>query len=299
MKEIQKLSFEEELQKEADAIEKELEADPNLKDLELPEGFDRRMEERLRAIDAEQAKTIEKSKHNISGNETEEQHVSYESHLSDEDREALELGRKMLEQKNHLRRRIPRKAKVWLPLAASMLLILACGITSVGSKSYWKNLWKRMLGEQKNTVINVEDMDTIKSEEQPGDEAYHNIDETLQVNVVRIIKGLGKMRIKDYEIDEQQKLAKIFYDYNGKTLLYGIYLNDEDSSYSEKVSDQLTDEFDVTNEKQTIHVTEYQVRDTDEYRYVTNFEYQGIHYRLKGIMKRSDFEEILKNLYYF
>ncbi|RGO23019.1 DUF4367 domain-containing protein [Dorea sp. OM02-2LB] len=293
MKEIQKLSFEEELQREADAIEKELEADPDLKELELPEDFDRKMEERLRAIEKErfaQNTRVEKQ---------EERQEEYESRLSEKDREALELGRKMLEQKKRSHRRIPRKAKVWLPLAASMILVLACGITSVGSKSYWKNLWKRMLGEQKNTVINVEDMDTIKSEEQPGDEAYHNIDKTLHVNVVRIVKGLKKMRIVNYEVDEQQKLAKIFYDYNGKTLLYGIYLNDEDSSYSEKVADPLTDEFDVTNEKQTIHVMEYQIRGTEEYRYVTNFEYQGIHYRLKGIMKRSDFEEILKNLYYF
>lgn len=293
MKEIQKLSFEEELQREADAIEKELEADPDLKELELPEDFDRKMEERLRAIDKE------RSVHSTRVEKQEEQQEEYESRLSEEDREALELGRKMLEQKKRSHRRIPRKAKVWLPLAASMILVLACGITSVGSKSYWKNLWKRMLGEQKNTVINVEDMDTIKSEEQPGDEAYHNIDKTLHVNVVRIVKGLEKMRIENYEVDEQQKLAKIFYDYNGKTLLYGIYLNDEDSSYSEKVADPLTDEFDVTNEKQTIHVTEYQVRDTANYRYVSYFEYQGVHYQLMGIMKRSDFEEILKNLYYF
>ena len=40
-----------------------------------------------------------------------------------------------------------------------------------------------------------------------------------------------------------------------------IYLNDEDSSYSEKVADPLTDEFDAENEKQTIHVMEYQVRE--------------------------------------
>lgn len=295
MKEIQKLSFEEELQREADAIEKELEADPDLKELELPEDFDRKMEERLRAIEKE--RSVQNTGADVE--KQEEQQEEYESCLSEEDREALELGRKMLEQKKRPHRRIPRKAKVWLPLAASMILVLACGITSVGSKSYWKNLWKRMLGEQKNTVINVEDMDTIKSEEQPGDEAYHNIEEALHVNVIRVVKGLEKLQIKSYEIDDQQKLAKIFYDYNGKMLLYGIYLNDEDSSYSEKVADPLTDEFDVTNEKQTIHVTEYQVRDTNEYRYVANFAYQGIHYRLKGIMKRSDFEEILRNLYYF
>lgn len=295
MKEIQKLSFEEELQREADAIEKELEADPDLKELELPEDFDRKMEERLRAIEKE--RSVQNTGADVE--KQEEQQEEYESCLSEEDREALELGRKMLEQKKRPHRRIPRKAKVWFPLAASMILVLACGITSVGSKSYWKNLWKRMLGEQKNTVINVEDMDTIKSEEQPGDEAYHNIEEALHVNVIRVVKGLEKLQIKSYEIDDQQKLAKIFYDYNGKMLLYGIYLNDEDSSYSEKVADPLTDEFDVTNEKQTIHVTEYQVRDTADYRYVTYFEYQGVHYQLMGIMKRSDFEEILKNLYYF
>ena len=114
----------------------------------------------------------------------EERQEEYESCLSEKDREALELGRKMLEQKKRPHRRIPRKAKVWLPLAASMILVLACGITSVGSKSYWKNLWKRMLGEQKNTVINVEDMDTIKSEDGEELNCYRRIDEKLGCRIV-------------------------------------------------------------------------------------------------------------------
>lgn len=295
MKEIQKLSFEEELQREADAIEKELEADPDLKELELPEDFDRKMEERLRAIEKE--RSVQNTGADVE--KQEEQQEEYESRLSEEDREALELGRKMLEQKKRPHRWIPRKAKVWLPLAASMILVLACGITSVGSKSYWKNLWKRMLGEQKNTVINVEDMDTVKTEDGEEINCFWKISEALGRNVVYPRKLPKEMTMKNYEVDESQQMAKVLYDYNEKVILYAIYLNDEDSSYSEKVADLLTDEFDVENEKQTIHVMEYQVRDTKDYRYVANFEYQGIHYRLKGIMKRSDFEEILKNLYYF
>ena len=294
MKEIQKLSFEEELQREADAIEKELEADPDLKELELPEDFDRKMEERLRAIEKE--RSVQNTGADVE--KQEEQREKYESHLSEEDREALELGRKMLEQKKRSHRRIPRKAKVWLPLAASMILVLACGITSVGSKSYWKNLWKRMLGEQKNTVINVEDMDTID-----GDDGFsainYEIKEKLGVSPVLPLELPEGTSILKYEVNEEQQIAKIFYELNSKNILYAIYLNDSESSYSEKVSDHLTDEFDVTNEKQTIHVTEYQVRDTANYRYVSYFEYQGVHYQLMGIMKRSDFEEILKNLYYF
>lgn len=295
MKEIQKLSFEEELQREADAIEKELEADPDLKKLELPEDFDRKMEERLRAIEKE--RSVQNTGADVE--KQEEQQEEYESCLSEEDREALELGRKMLEQKKRPHRRIPRKAKVWLPLAASMILVLACGITSVGSKSYWKNLWKRMLGEQKNTVINVEDMDTIKSEDGEELNCYRRIDEKLGCRIVHPRNLPKGMTVKQFETDESQGMAKILYDYGDKVILYAVYLNDNDSSYSEKVSDQQTDEFDVTNEKQTIHVTEYQVRGTSDYRYVTYFEYQGVHYQLMGIMKRSDFEEILKNLYYF
>lgn len=219
--------------------------------------------------------------------------------MSEEDREALELGRKMLEQKKRPHRRIPRKAKVWLPLAASMILVLACGITSVGSKSYWKNLWKRMLGEQKNTVINVEDMDVLESKDGEKVNCYWNINEELGRKVVyprNVPKG---MVVSSYEVDTTQDMAKVLYDYNNQNILYAIYVNEIESSYSEKVPDIQTDEFDVTNEKQTIHVMEYRVRDTKDYRYVANFEYQGIHYRLKGIMNRSDFEEILKNLYYF
>lgn len=295
MKEIQKLSFEEELQREADAIEKELEADPDLKELELPEDFDRKMEERLRAIEKE--RSVQKTGADVE--KQEEQREKYESHLSEEDREALELGRKMLEQKKRPHRRIPRKAKVWLPLAASMILVLACGITSVGSKSYWKNLWKRMLGEQKNTVINVEDMDVLESKDGEKVNCYWNINEELGRKVVyprNVPKG---MVVSSYEVDTTQDMAKVLYDYNNQNILYAIYVNEIESSYSEKVPDIQTDEFDVTNEKQTIHVMEYRVRDTKDYRYVANFEYQGIHYRLKGIMNRSDFEEILKNLYYF
>lgn len=292
MKEIQKLSFEEELQREADAIEKELEADPDLKELELPEDFDRKMKERIRAIDKE------RSVQNTRVEKQEERQEEYESRLSEKDREALELGRKMLEQKKRPHRRIPRKAKVWLPLAASMILVLACGITSVGSKSYWKNLWKRMLGEQKNTVINVEDMDTVD-----GDDGFsainYEIKEKLGVSPVLPLELPEGTSILKYEVNEEQQIAKIFYELNSKNILYAIYLNDSESSYSEKVSDHLTDEFDVKNEKQMIHVTEYQVRGTSDYRYVTYFEYQGVHYQLMGIMKRSDFEEILKNLYYF
>jgi len=107
------------------------------------------------------------------------------------------------------------------------------------------------------------------------------------------------MAVINSEIDEQLRMAKVFYEYQGKIVLYAIYANDMDSSYTEDVPDKLTDTFEVKTDKQTIVVEEYLIEETQEYRYVTNYDYEGLHYRLKGVMNREDFENILKNLYYF
>ena len=36
----------------------------------------------------------------------------------------------------------------------------------------------------------------------------------------------------------------------------------------------------------------------NENRYVASFEYQGVHYELKGTMEQQEFDKILKNLYF-
>ena len=105
--------------------------------------------------------------------------------------------------------------------------------------------------------------------------------------------------VKTTEIDEIQRMAKVIYEYDDHTLLYMIYLNDMNSSYSEKVEDKQTDFFTVETSRQTLEVYEYHIKDTNEYRYVTNFDYKEIHYRLKGIMDKEDFIRILENLYYY
>ena len=86
----------------------------------------------------------------------------------------------------------------------------------------------------------------------------------------------------------------MFYNYNNKIIKYTIYLNDTDSSFSQKELDKLTDVFIVENGDEKIQVEEYQ-KDS-EYRYIADFENRGIHYQLKGVMEREEFKNIIKNL---
>jgi len=180
-----------------------------------------------------------------------------------------------------------------------MVLLLAMGATTVGSKSYWKELWSRMVGEQENTVINVEDAEIMESDSIAEVDYYREINDTLNIRIIYPRQIPKAMYLLNYEIDEQLRMAKIFYEYQGKIILYAIYANDIDSSYTEDVPDKLNDTFEVKTDKQQLVVEEYLVEETQEFRYVCYFDYEGIHYQLMGMIDRDDFIKILENLYYF
>ncbi|MCI8293573.1 MAG: DUF4367 domain-containing protein [Hespellia sp.] len=305
------LSLLDEMNNEAKRIEEEVLTKKELNSVRVTKEMDRKHFELIRQFDEIKAKKKLKASHMKRANDFTEEFAGEiagdltdivgssgdaRRYLSREEREALELGQKLSEKRKLLH--VPKKRRVWMSFVAVMILLLAFGITSVGSKSYWKDLWRRVVGDQKNTVINVEDMEIQES----GDvalEAYSQIIDALGITPVYPRNIFAEMEIQAIEIDEKQKIAKVFYEINDRKILYAIYVNGMDSSYSERIEDELTDTFEVETQKQSVTVYEYLIKQTGEYRYVTNFEYDGIFYRIKGIIDRKEFEDLLKNLYYF
>ena len=55
-----------------------------------------------------------------------------------------------------------KKRRILLAVAAVLILICGSVITGTGSKSYLKVLMERMRGNEKATIIDVEDMDSKK-----------------------------------------------------------------------------------------------------------------------------------------
>lgn len=196
---------------------------------------------------------------------------------------------------------VRKKKKSKLVIGAlAAVLILVCGsvMTSVGSKSYWKTLWNDSNGDEQNNGIDVENMESIETEDIDEKEVDKKITKVMGVSLVKMQYKPKDMVLKRYIIDEEQRMAILFYQYGEEVIKYYMYTNSTDSSFGEKTVDQLLDEYEFQNGKHSILVKQYEIKNSDEERYIAEFEYNDIHYQIKGSMEKEEFEKILENLFF-
>lgn len=196
---------------------------------------------------------------------------------------------------------IHKKKKSKLVIGAlAAVLILVCGsvMTSVGSKSYWKTLWNDSNGDEQNNGIDVENMESIETADIDEMEVDKKITKVMGVSLVKMQYKPKDMVLKRYIIDEEQRMAILFYQYGEEVIKYYMYTNSTDSSFGEKTVDQLLDEYEFQNGKHSILVKQYEIKNSDEERYIAEFEYNDIHYQIKGSMEKEEFEKILENLFF-
>lgn len=193
-----------------------------------------------------------------------------------------------------------KKRYVVLALAAVLVLVFGSVMTGVGSKSYWKILWDRMIGEEAEvSFIEVENMDTHETEDIDELKLFKTIREKLGISSVRFGYVPKGMVLAEYELDYEQNRAVLIYEYNQQTIRYSMYMNDADSSFVQTELDKLTNEYKILSDNDVgINVKEYEIEGTDKKRYLATFEYMDAQYEIKGIIKREEIDEILKNLYF-
>lgn len=192
-----------------------------------------------------------------------------------------------------------KKRYVALALAAVLVLVFGSVMTGVGSKSYWKILWDRMIGEEQLSYIDVEKMDSQDTEDLDDVQIYKLIREELGILPVRFEYIPVGMRLKEYEIDQEQGRAVIIYKYKDQFIRYSMYMNNDDSSFAQTELDELVNEYQVTCDNGVeIEVKEYEIEGTDKKRYLATFEYMDAQYEIKGIMEKQEIDEILKNLFF-
>ncbi len=192
-----------------------------------------------------------------------------------------------------------KKAKYWVvSLVAVLLIVLGVGVNSVGSKSYWKNVWQAVRGEPVNG-IDVEDMEKQDTEDVDEIAVYKEIKEKLSIQPVRIFYKPDDMELVDYDIFEEILTAQLLYKYQDEIIRYLLYINDVDSSWGQKEEDNKINTYTVTVNGIEIEAEEFQVKNSSENRQMATFEYKGAHYQIIGVMEKNEFEKILKNLYFY
>ena len=256
MKELKKLSLKEEVDREAQDIEKEVESRDDLDDIKVSEDMETSLFNKIQEYEYD--KRVKKAVHHSK-----------------------------------------KKRRLFLALAAVLILVCGSVITGTGSKSYWKVLWDRVAGDENLSVVNVEDMDVHEAEDLDEVQVFHEIRQKIGISPVRFRYMPKPMIFKSYEIDLEQQRAVLFYTYNDQIIRYSMYMNNDDSSHGQIETDQLVDEYTIkTHENVPINLKEYSVINYEKNRYVAEFEYKDAQYQLIGIMEKEEFDKIIENLFF-
>lgn len=262
MKKLRKLSLKEELEKEAAEIEKELAEDPELDNLEVSKELDDAIYAEIQRYEKEQ-----------------------------EENKIKEFPLRTYKKK--------KRAKLLVALVAILVLVMGMSVSSVGSKSYMKELIEKFTGKSQVDVTNVKDMDSKNVEDAAEKDAYRKVDDMIKRKCVRIRNMPKGMKFVNYSINEEIQQADIFYEYKGETIRYEIYLNQTDSSKGVTKEDSEVNVYEIEVDGNKVKIEERKIEKISEKSLIAEFEYKGVYYQLKGIMEKSEFNKIIKNLKFY
>ncbi len=278
------------LGKQAEIEMQSVKDDESLADLpdDLKESMHQKIKERIR--EAEEKKEQEKY-----------------AGLSEEDRKALELGRKMLEEgnvtefkasaKKGLSYRSKLRLKHALGAAAVLAVVMLVEVNSLGGPEKVVQLVKRGVINRDVEQINASSDSKIIVEENE-EEAYQKIADEFGVEPVRIMEKPSGMTFEKLELDKNLQMADMTYKYQGESIRYVINANYQDAAIGIDIEDEKIDDYFINREKCKVSVKSYAVPETSKEKYVARYKYRDVEYSLMGIMSKSDFENIIKNLFF-
>lgn len=224
------------------------------------------------------------------------------SQLSPEDREALELGRKMMkaeigrdENGNEKPRRRKKPVKIYLVLAAVIICVMAMGITSIGGPERVVRMVRQAVGDRDvEQVDSSEDNKIIEGEDE--EKAYQKIEDTFDTEVVKITWKPDQMNFKSLEMDKENQVAEVYYNSKSTMMAYLINLSYNTNSWAIDIEDKTTKEYEKKINDCVVSIKEYKIKDNKNYKYTAKFKYKNIEYFLIATVDSKEFEEILNNL---
>lgn len=278
------------LKKQAEIEMRAVENDNSLADLpdDLKESMRQKIQERIRK--AEEEKKQEKY-----------------AGLSEEDKKALELGRKMLEEGNvtefkaPAKKRMSRRGKLHLQhvlgFVAVLAVVMLVEVNSLGGPEKVVQMIKREVIDRDVEQINASSDSKIIVEENE-EEAYQTIADEFEVEPVRIFIKPDEMKFEKLELDKNMQVAEMIYTYNNENIRYIINATYKDTAIGNDFEDGLTEEYWLESAKAKVLVREYETPETKAKYYLAQYEYNGLEYEIVGLMSKSDFENIIKNLFF-
>ena len=216
--------------------------------------------------------------------------------LSEEDKEALRIGRKVQEKRNRTKRTRKRIQRL-VGVAATVALVIGVGVTSVGGKKLFVDIFEKNFGGEDKTYVESGDSEMVG--EITEEQARQEIKEMIGEEPVEIVYKPKNTKFLNMTIDKEVQEAMLYYSLDDKIMSFQIVSRYVKSSTGIQIEDNLLQEYAIELPETTVTVREYSVLETGEKEYTAQFTYKNSEYFLVGIVNQAEFEKIIKNLHFF
>ena len=264
--------FQEELEEE---VKQEMELQKQHPELEKeepsPDLFDRILAE---------AKKIEKEK-------TAEYRP--EDYLTEEDRKALEIGRKRLSQ---------GKRHKWVMRLAVNAAILVCvfmiGVSTEANRIKIVNVINTLVGKEALVRVNNEtDRKSYKKEEL---DAVEDIENRLGIKPVRFLYEVKGMEFAGYEIDKKAKSATLFYSHQGTVLTIIMRQEERGTAKGNMPDGEIGESFDIQSDIGAIEAVE--IKGELGSKYMSQFIYNNTYYYIWGELPKEEYTNLISSIFF-
>ena len=212
-----------------------------------------------------------------------------EDYLTEEDRKALEIGRKRLSQ---------GKRHKWIMRLAVNAAILVCvfmiGVSTEANRIKIVNVINTLVGKEALVRVNNE-TDREKTNNQQ-EEAYAAIEGQLGIKPVRFMYEVKWMEFAGYEIDKKAKSATIFYSYQDTALTIAMREQDKGIAMGEIPDGDTGEAFDIESNIGTISVVE--IKEKLGSKYMSQFIYNNTYYYICGELPKEEFVNLISSIFF-
>lgn len=232
-KELLEQTIKEDLEKEAQEILKALETSDadklsDEKQLELKKKIDKKIEDyEFEKICNELPEEYRDALR--AGMELKKQEDSAD-HSHKQDEEKPDGNKKVVRKRKSLR--------VYVALAAVMIMVLAVSISSVGDGRSLMKTIKSMVGEREVVQVDSgEDNYVIETENE--EEAYQKIEKELGIKPVKLMTLPTDAKFAKAELEKDLKVAELYYQINNENIVYIINGDQAKNSIGVSVEDKI------------------------------------------------------------
>ena len=275
--------FCEELEEDVKREEALLAAHPEITETEAsPDLFDRIMKQAEKMDNGKETKAPEQQEP-LTGN------YHPENFLSEEDRKALEIGRK------HIKN---RKKHRWIGRLAANAAVLACvffvGVSTEANRTRIVNVINTWIGnEALGRVNNETDREYVGNEQE---KAYADIEDQLGIKSVRFMYELKGMDFDGYVIDSRTKRADMYYTYKDAVLTILMYKEETGTAKGNIKDGNTNDEFEIPSRIGTIKAVE--IEGAMDKKYMTEFIYDNTYYHIVGEIPKEEFTNLISSIFF-